>query len=430
MIPRYTRDKIGALWSETRKFETWLKVELAVLEGWSKTGRVPAEAVARIRQTARVNPERIAELEAITHHDVIAFVEQIGETIGEDACWFHYGLTSSDILDTSLALILVDAGTIIRQDLVDLAEVLQEKAETYKDLLVMGRTHGVHAEMLTLGYRIAGWRQEIVRNVRRMDSAISEISVGKISGAVGTHSTVPPEVEEHACALLGLKPERFATQVIGRDRHAMFLSTLGVAAASAERIALQIRLLQQTELAELAEPFRRGQKGSSAMPHKRNPILCERICGLARVVKKNASAGLDNVALWYERDISHSSAERLLLPESTILLDYILALLTAVVRDLQVFPDAIERNLTLTRGLTCSQAVLNALLRKGVARKEAYEMVQESAFDAIRTAGEFRDAVRRNPRIRRYLTDAEADACFDPSPLRRTIADAFSKADE
>ncbi|MCD6407671.1 adenylosuccinate lyase, partial [bacterium] len=362
MIPRYTREKMREIWSEENKFRKWLDVEIAALEGWAKLGIVPAETVEKIKKNAKLDIERIKEIEKETGHDVVAFVEQVSETVGEEGRFIHYGLTSSDILDTSLALLLREAGNIILQDIENLIKVLKEKAIEFKNLIMIGRTHGIHAEPITFGFKIGGWYFEFLRNRERMEKAIEEISVGKISGAVGTFSNVEPEVEKFVCEKFSLKPENFSTQIISRDRHAFFLSTLGVISSSCEKIALQIRLLQQTEISEVAEPFGKKQKGSSAMPHKRNPVLCERVCGLSRVIKKNVNVALENVALWHERDISHSSAERIIFQESTIFLDYILNLLIKIIGNMDIFEKNMERNLNSSKNIYFSQKLLNTLV--------------------------------------------------------------------
>ncbi|HOL67712.1 MAG TPA: adenylosuccinate lyase, partial [bacterium] len=346
-------------------------------------------------------------------------------TLGQAGRFFHFGLTSSDILDTATALQLRQAGFLLLKDLNALQKVIREKAWQYRHLPMIGRTHGIHAEPITLGFKLAGWYFEVKRNISRLKNAIAEISVGKLSGAVGTYSNIPPEVEQYACECLQLKPESFSTQIIPRDRHAVFLSVLGLIAASAERVALQIRLLQQTELAELAEPFQKGQKGSSAMPHKRNPVLTERICGLARVIKKNVAVSLDNIALWHERDISHSSAERLIFPESTILLDYILTLLTSILEKLEVFPEHLERNLQHTRGLIFSQAVLSRLIEKGLSRVTAYEIVQRYAFQTVKEKSDFLTVLKNAPEIKEILPATELEECFQSRKFLRHLDQLF-----
>lgn len=425
MIPRYTRKEMAEIWSEENKFKKWLDVEIAALEGWSSIDVIPEEAVNEIKKNARIDVERIHEIEKITNHDVIAFVEQVSSTVGEYGRYIHYGLTSSDILDTSLALLLRESGNIILKDIEAFTDTLKEKALQTKDIVMMGRTHGVHAEPITLGFKIAGWYYEFLRNYERMKRAVEEISVGKLSGAVGTFSNIDPRVEEYVCRKLSLKQEKFSTQIISRDRHCYFLGVLSVIAASCEKVALQIRLMQQTEVGEVAEPFGKGQKGSSAMPHKRNPILCERICGLSRVIKKNVNAALENVALWYERDISHSSAERVIFPESLILLDYILNLLNRVIKAMDIFDENIKRNLNLTGRVFFSQKLLNALAMKGLPREKAYEIVQKISFDTIREKRDFSEVVKESSEVKKYLTDREIEEIFDIRQLLKNLDKLF-----
>ncbi|HOL22306.1 MAG TPA: adenylosuccinate lyase [bacterium] len=425
MIPRYTRKEMAEIWSEENKFRKWLDVEIASLEGWSRIGVIPEKAVENIKKNVKIDVAKIQEIEKITNHDVIAFVEQVSSTAGEDGRYIHYGLTSSDILDTSLALLLRESGEIILKDIETLTDTLKEKTLKLKDIVMMGRTHGVHAEPITLGFKFAGWYYEFKRNHSRMKSAIEEISVGKLSGAVGTFSNIDPRVEEYVCKKLSLEQEKFSTQIISRDRHCYFLGILGVIAASCEKVALQIRLMQQTELGEVAEPFGKGQKGSSAMPHKRNPILSERVCGLARVIKKNVNAALENVALWHERDISHSSAERVIFPESLILLDYILTLLNKIISGMDVFEKNIERNLNLTGRVFFSQRLLNALAMKGLPREKAYEIVQKKAFETIEKKDDFASVVKSSQEIKKYLTDKELEDIFDVKQLLKNLDKLF-----
>lgn len=427
MIPRYTRPEMAAIWSEENKFRKWLDVEVAALEGWSKIGVVPPEAVEKIKKNAKVDVAKIQEIEKITNHDVIAFVEQVSGTVGEEGRYIHYGLTSSDILDTSLALLLRESGNILLDDIRVLLATLKENALKFRDRVMMGRTHGIHAEPVTLGFRFAGWYYEFLRNYGRMESAVEEISVGKLSGAVGTFSNIDPRVEEYVCKKLSLQREKFSTQIISRDRHCYFISVLGVTAASCEKVALQMRLLQQTEVGEAAEPFGKGQKGSSAMPHKRNPILAERICGLARVIKKNANVAMENTGLWYERDISHSSAERIIFPESIMLLDYILTLLNRTLKGIDVFDANIERNIALTGRVFFSQKLLNALAMKGLSREKAYEMVQKKAFEAIREKKDFVQIVRDDPAIKGYLSEEEMGKIFDTGLLLKNLDTLFDE---
>ncbi|HOK79767.1 MAG TPA: adenylosuccinate lyase [bacterium] len=430
MIPRYTRKEIGNVWSDETKFRTYLEVELAVIEAYQELGVIPSDIARHIKQHAKIDIKRIEEIEKQTNHDIIAFVEQIGETIGDSSRYFHYGMTSSDLVDTATNLLLVKATRILLGDLEQFSETLRQKALQYKNLVQIGRTHGIHAEPITFGFKIAGWFFETKRNIERLKTALKEVSVGKISGAVGTYSNINRDVEILVCKKLGLEPEIFSTQIIPRDRYAMYISTLGVIACSFEKIALQIRLLQQTEIDEVAEPFGKGQKGSSAMPHKRNPILCERICGLARVIKKNASVAMENVALWHERDISHSSAERIILPETTILLDYIINLTDRVISEIEVFPESMERNLHFTRGLIFSQRILLLLCDKGLPRKQAYEIVQRNAMKSKKEKAELLELLLHDPEVRHFLTEQEIRQCFDLQWYLRNITSFFDKLEK
>jgi len=425
MIPRYTRKEMADIWSEENKFKKYLEVEIAALEGWSKIGVIPEDAVKKIKEKAKIDIERINEIEKITNHDVIAFVEQVSETAGEEGKYIHFGLTSSDIIDTSFSLILREAGRLILNDIEELLKILKEKAIKYKDTVMIGRTHGIHAEPITLGFKIGTWYFEFLRNKERMEKAIDEISVGKISGAVGTFSNVEPEVEEYVCNKFNLKSERFSTQIISRDRYAYFIATCGIIASSCEKIALQIRLLQQTEISEVFEPFGKGQKGSSAMPHKRNPVLCERVCGLARVIKKNVNVALENVALWHERDISHSSAERIILPESTILLDYILNLLIKIIDGMEIKTENMRKNLEILNNVYFSQKLLNSLVLKGISRKEAYERIQKISFKSINEKEDFCRIAKNDDFIKKYLNDKELEKIFDIDELLKNIDRIF-----
>ncbi len=427
MIPRYTREEMGKIWSEENKFRKWLDIEIASLEGWNSIGVIPDNALNDIRNNARLDIEKINLIEKTTGHDVIAFVEQVGETAGEYGHYIHYGLTSSDILDTSLALQLREAGSLLMEDIDIVIGTLKEKSLALRDTFMMGRTHGIHAEPITLGFKFAGWHQEFLRNRKRLESAIQEISVGKLSGVVGTFSNIDPRVEEYVCRKFSLERELFSTQIISRDRHSFYLSVLGIVAASCEKIALQVRLMQQTELSEMAEPFGKGQKGSSAMPHKRNPVLSERICGIARIIKKNVNVAMENVALWHERDISHSSAERVVFPESTVLLDYMLVLLNRVLKDIDVFEDNLGKNMGINRKVFFSQTLLSTLVMKGVPRKTAYEMVQKKAFEAIYGKKDFPSIVKEDPEIKKHLTEKEINNIFDTKYMLRHLEKMFDK---
>jgi adenylosuccinate lyase len=430
MIPRYTREVMKKLWSEENKLQKWLDVEIAALEGWSNLGVIPRQAVDEIKRKAKVDVKRMKEIEKITGHDIIAFVEQVSETVGEAGRYIHYGLTSSDILDTSLALLLREAGEVLLSDLKNTLSIMKKQALRYRDQVLIGRSHGIHAEPITLGFKFAGWYFEFKRNLERMERAVKEISVGKISGAVGTFSNVSPEVETYVCEKFFLKSEKGSTQIISRDRYAAFISALGVIASSCEKVALQVRLLQQTEISELAEPFGKGQKGSSAMPHKRNPILCERICGLARIIKKNVNVALDNVALWHERDISHSSAERIILPESSMLLDYILNMLNRVLKDVDVFPEKMKKNLHLTGDVFFSQKILNSLVLKGFSRKDAYEMVQKKAFEAVSKSKPFRTLIEADNEIKKAFSPKELEKIFDIGETLKNLKFIFEEIEK
>jgi adenylosuccinate lyase len=391
LIPRYTRDEIGAVWTDRRKMEGWLAVELAATEAWAAEGVVPAEAAAACRERASFDVEAVAERERTTNHDVAAFVDVVAAQVGDEGRWIHYGLTSSDVLDTALALQIRDAGEILVRGASDYRDALRERALEHAETLCVGRTHGVHAEPTTFGLRLAGFAFEADRNLRRLERAIDQASVGAISGAVGTYASVSPAIERRVCDALGIRAEDVSTQVVPRDRHAELLSAIALAGAGLERFATEVRNLQRTEIREVEEPFGKGQKGSSAMPHKRNPITCERITGLARVLRGYAQTGLENVALWHERDISHSGAERVVLPDATIALDYMQHLAVRVVRDMTVHADRMRSNLELTHGAIFSQRALTALVESGMTRDDAYRLVQEAAQSGWDTGTPFRE---------------------------------------
>jgi adenylosuccinate lyase len=427
VIERYTRPEMGALWSEETKFRTWLEVEILACEAWSQLGKIPPEAVEEIRQKARFDVRRIQEIEETVKHDVIAFLTNVAEYVGPASRYIHYGMTSSDLLDTSLAVLLRRAGLMLLEGAKRLREAIGNKALQYKDTLCVARTHGVQSEPITFGWKLAVWYDEMRRHIERLERAIDTISVGKISGAVGTFAYVDPFVERYVCERLGLKPAPASTQVIQRDRHAEFLTTLALVGNSLEKFATEIRHLQRTEVLEVEEPFTKGQKGSSAMPHKRNPITCERIAGQARILRANALAAMENVALWHERDISHSSVERVILPDSTILLDYMLHTFTRVVENLVVYPERMRQNLELTGGLIYSQAVLLKLTEKGLTREEAYAIVQGLAMEARDRGLVFRDLVAQDERVRRFLTQEEIHWCFDPWKNLRHVDEVFRR---
>ena len=427
MIPRYTRPAMGAIWTEENKFKQWLEVELAAAEVLAERGEIPAEAARALRQKAKFDVKRIAEIEAEVKHDVVAFTTAVSENLGPESRWLHFGLTSNDVVDTAQALLVREASALILEDLAQLGEVLHRRAIEFKDTVMVGRTHGVHAEPITFGLKLANWYAENHRNIARMVRAAEEMAVGKISGAVGTFAHVGPEVEEAICAKLGLEAAPISSQVIQRDRHAYYLSTLAVIAASLDKIATEIRALQRTEVREAEEYFSKGQKGSSAMPHKRNPVGCEQICGLARVVRSNAQAALENVALWHERDISHSSVERVILPDSTILVDYLLYRTRVTIEKLFVYPERMRKNLDLTRGLVFSGQLLLDLAAKGVLREEAYLWVQRNAMRAWENGEDFRKLVDADPDITRVLSAAEINAAFDLARHLRNVDAIFAR---
>jgi len=430
VIERYTREEMGRLWSEQAKFESWLEVELAACEVLAEAGQVPAEDMAAIRERAGFDLDRIAAIDAEVGHDVIAFLTSVAEHIGPASRHVHYGMTSSDVLDTAQALRTVRALDLLLQDVDELLVVLKEQAGRHRKTVMVGRTHGIHAEPYTLGLKFAAWYTEAQRNRARLLAAREELRFGKISGSVGTYAHLGPEVEAAVLARLNLKPEPVGTQVVPRDRHATLLSVLGVLASSLDRIATEVRHLQRSDVREVEEPFGKKQKGSSSMPHKRNPIQCENVSGLARVVRSNVQAGLENVALWHERDISHSSVERVILPDSTILCDFMLARMIRVLRGLLVYPERMQQNMQITRGLIFSQAVLLALTAAGLSREEAYDIVQRNAMKTWAGEDGFRELLARDPELTRVLSAAELDACFDPQRLLRHVDVIFERVFE
>ena len=425
MIERYTLPEMGRVWTDEHRLSLWLKVEIAACEGWAVLGKIPASAVEIIREKAAFDWQRVQEIEQITQHDVIAFLTNVAEYVGNEAKYIHMGMTSSDVLDTALSLQLLDATEIITAKLERLINALRTRAIEHKDTLMMGRTHGIHAEPTTFGLKLALWYDEMLRQKERLLFAREHIRVGKISGAVGTFANIEPAVEEYACRQLGLRPAPVSTQIIQRDRHAFYITTLAGIAASLEKIATEIRNLQRTDVHEVEEPFGKGQKGSSAMPHKKNPIISERICGMARVIRGNAQAALENVSLWHERDISHSSAERIILPDSTIALDYMLQKAIQLIEGLQVFPEQMKENIEKVCGLIFSQRVLLALLDKGVMRDPAYAWVQRNALRAWETKEQFQDLVSKDPDIRGYLNTDEIAGLFDFSYHTKHVQDIF-----
>ena len=426
MIERYSRPLMKRVWSEKNKFAKWLQVEIAVCEAWAEAGRIPRKSLVNIRK-ATVNFERMDEIFKVTHHDVTAFLNAVGETVGDDSRFIHLGLTSSDIMDTAQALQLQQAAYLLEEDINILIKVLEELALTHKDTLMIGRTHGVHAEPITFGLKLALWAQEMKRNRTRLQEARKVISVGKISGAVGTYATVEPGIEEKACKKLGLTHAPVSNQVIQRDRHAQFVSTLAITASSLDKFATEIRALQRTEVLEAEEPFSAGQTGSSAMPHKRNPELCERVCGLARLIRGHSVTALENVALWHERDISHSSNERVILPDACLALDYILNIFTGVMKGLQVYPDNMRRNLELTQGLVFSQNVMLALVGKGLNRQEAYKLTQRNAMQAWKTRSPFIKLLKADTEVMQHLNSKELALLFDYRHFIKHVDTIFAR---
>ena len=427
MIKRYTTDVMKELWSDETKFRKWLLVELAVLEGWVKNGRVKKAVLERIKKKAKFSVKRIEEIEKTVKHDVIAFLTNIAENVGKEARFIHMGMTSSDVLDTANALLLKDAGNEILKGLRSVEKVLRKLAARYKNTVMIGRTHGIHAEPITFGLKLLLWYDEAVRDEMRLADAIENVSFAKISGAVGTFSTIPPEVAEYAAHKLKLKLSYAASQIISRDRYAQFLSTLALVAGFIEKIALEIRHLQRTEVGEVMEPFAKGQKGSSAMPHKRNPILCERLCGLARVVRADAMVAMENIALWHERDISHSSTERIIFPDITTLLDYALKKMLYILQNLDVNEERMRKNLDMTNGLIFSQRVLLKLIEKGMSRETAYRLVQSDAKKVWKGEGTFFDFLSRDRKVKGLLSRDELKSCFNYEHYLKNIDYIYKK---
>jgi len=426
MIERYSRPQMKKIWSDRNKFDQWLKVEIASCEAWVELNEIPQEDIDKIRK-ASYNLNRIAGFLKVTHHDMTAFLNSVAESLGEESRFIHLGLTSSDVMDTALALQLTQATDILLKDVAELISVLKNKAIEHKYTIMMGRTHGIHAEPTTFGLKLALWTEEMKRNAQRLAEARKTISVGKISGAVGTYATVPPQVEEIACARLGLSPAPISSQIVQRDRHAQFLTTLAITASSLEKFATEIRGLQRTEVREVEEPFAEGQTGSSAMPHKRNPELCERICGLARLIRGHALTSLENIALWHERDISHSSTERIILPDSCLALDYMLSIFSSVMKGLKVYPENMRSNLELTRGLVFSQRVLLALIDKGLTREEAYKILQGNAMKAWKEKKGFLSLLEADRRITAHLSKGELNSLFDYGYYLKYIDAVFER---
>ena len=426
MILRYSRPEMSLVWSEDSTFDKWLQVEIAVCEAWAEEGVIPQEAVRKIRG-ARYDKELFRQTMKETQHDMTAFLQSVYPSLGEEARYLHLGLTTSDVWDTALGLQMVEAAALLAEDIDALIRALEARALEHKDTIMIGRTHGVHAEPITFGLKLALWVNEMRRNAARLKDLREVVAVGKISGVVGTYALVSPRIEEMVCDKLELKPARVSNQIVQRDIHAQYVMTLALIAASLEKFATEIRGLQRTEILELEEPFGEGQTGSSAMPHKRNPVACERVCGLARVLRGYVVAALEDVALWGERDISHSSVERIILPDSCLALDYSLDLFTGIVKGMTVYPQNMKRNLELTRGLVFSQRVLTSLIEKGLSRSEAYDIVQRNAMKAWREGLDFRELLEADPEVTRHLSAAELKSLFDYRFFLRYVDEVFQR---
>ncbi|HWC14556.1 MAG TPA: adenylosuccinate lyase [Actinomycetota bacterium] len=428
MIPRYSRPEMASIFSERAKFSRWLEVEILAVEARARLGEVAVEDLTEIKEKAAFDVDRIAEIEEVRHHDVVAFVENVRENAGEAGRHIHFGMTSSDVLDTATAVALRDAGDLLVEGIGRLTQTVREKALEHRDTLMAGRTHGVHAEPTTFGLKLANWAFELARDRDRLRRARDGVAVGKLSGAVGSYSQLPPDVEAYVCDRLGLQIEEAATQVVSRDRHADLLAAIATTGASLERFAQEVRHLQRTEVREVEEPFAEGQKGSSAMPHKRNPIVCERICGLARLLRAYAQTGFENVALWHERDISHSSVERVTLADACILLDYMIEKMRWVVEGLRVFPERMLANLDSSFGLLNSQSVLTGLLAKGsLQREDAYALVQRNAMQAWEEGRPFLELLKSDPEVTAHLDPSEIEGCFDPTHYLREAHVIFDR---
>ncbi len=427
MIERYTTSRMKYLWSDQNRFQKWLDIEILACEALEQMGMIPKTAVSKIRQKAKFDVKRIARIEEKTKHDVIAFLTNVAENVGPESKYIHFGMTSSDILDTSLSLLMREAGEVILGDLEKSGLLIKKGAFKYQHTPMIGRTHGIHAEPITLGFKFSLWYTEIRRDVERLKRAIETISVGKISGAVGTFSNLSPKVEEYVCRKLHIKPAPISSQIIQRDRHAEFMTALAIIASTIDKFATEIRSLQRTEILELEEGFSKGQKGSSAMPHKRNPITCERLCGLARLVRTNAQAALENITLWHERDISHSSVERVIIPDSTIIVDYMLIQFNRILENLIVYPKNMMRNLNKTGGMIFSGRLLLELSKKTASKEEAYRIVQDNAMQAWTENKNFKELILNDHRVRKYLTAKEIEDCFGLNYYLRNIDYIFKR---
>lgn len=427
MISRYTRPEMARIWSEQSQFQKWLEVEILAVEALAEMGKVPKRALSRIRRKARFNVARIRKIEKEVRHEIIAFLSSVAETLGDDARFLHVGMTSSDVMDTALALQLKEAASLLGQDARELMRVLRRQAFKYKRVPMIGRTHGVHAEPITFGLKLALWHDEMRRNLARLERAADEVSVGKISGAVGTFAQISPKVEAYVCKKIGLKPAPVSNQIIQRDRHAFFFATLAVIASSLEKFAVEIRHLQRTEVMEAEEPFTKGQKGSSAMPHKRNPILSENVSGLARLMRSYAAAALENVPLWHERDISHSSVERVVAPDATIVLDFMLRRMTYILKELCVYPESMRRNLERSGGAIFSERVLLRLVDKGLSRDVAYRMVQRHALKVGKNGGDLKREILKDREMRRHLSASDIEQIWDLKHYLKNVDFIFNR---
>ncbi len=428
MIPRYTRPEFAAIWTEERKLQAWFEIELAAVEGWAEEGVVPPEAAEHIRENAVLDVDRVLEIEKITRHDVAAFVQSLEETVGEEyGRWIHFGMTSSDVLDTAFAIQLRDAADILLEDVDEMLAAIKRRAYEFRDTPMIGRSHGIHAEPTTFGHVLAIWYDEMKRNRRRLEAARETIAYGKVSGAVGTFSNIPPSVEAYVCDKLGLKPAPASSQIVQRDRHAEFFAALALIASSLEKFAVQIRHMQRTEVGEAEEKFHKGQKGSSAMPHKRNPVLSENVSGLARHVRAACVPAMENVALWHERDISHSSVERMIGPDATVTLDFAMRRMTGVIDNLVVYPERMLENLEQTRGLPFSQTILLTLIRKGLSRSAAYKRVQSVAMKSWEEGLDFKAEALRADAFLEHMTQEELEACFDLEAVLGRIPTIFER---
>lgn len=427
MIERYTRPEMGAIWTKKNKYQKWLDVEIAVCEAWSDLGQIPSQALRRIKKKASFSPQRIEDVEKVVKHDVIAFLASVAETVGEDSRYIHLGLTSYDVVDTAFSILIRESLEKTQKDLLALKEIIKAEALRHKKTIMVGRTHGVHAEPITFGVKLLVWYEEVKRHLRRVAQALDVINFGRISGAVGTYIHIDTRVEVKALKKLGLKPAKVSTQILQRDRHAEVISVLALLDSSLDKFASEIRHLQKTEVLELEEPFTKGQKGSSSMPHKKNPVRAERISGLARLARSNLQVALENIPLWHERDISHSSAERIIFPDTFILTDFILAEITDIIRNWKVIPRKMKENIALTKGLIFSQKLLLTLMTKDISRDEAYRLVQKNSLAAWESQRDLRDIIQSDPEIKKILPPKEIEECFSLEPYLEKIDYIFER---